>query len=71
MKKLNDLVHCTAEIFFVPSSKNSIVHNAYAFDTLKINNEAVNAEELYKWLKKQYEPKVDDGRSYACTSMLY
>jgi len=71
MKKLNDLVHCTAEIFFVPGSKNSIAPNAYAFDTLKINNEAVNAEELYRWLKKQYEPTADDGRSYACTSMLY
>ena len=71
MKKLNDLVHSTAEICFVPGGKNSIALNAYAFDTLKINNEVVNAEELYKWLKKQYEPAADDGRSYACASMLY
>ena len=51
MKKLNDLVHSTAEIFFVPGSKNSIALNTYAFDTLKINNEVVNAKELYMWLK--------------------
>ena len=72
MKKLNDLVHCTAEIFFVPGSKNSIAFNTYAFDTLKINNEVVNAKELYVELKKYYEPKeVDDDRSYVCSSMLY
>ena len=55
MKKLNDLVHCTAEIFFVPGSKNSIALNTYAFDTLKINNEVVNVEELYILMKKQYQ----------------
>ena len=71
MKKLNDLVHCTTEIFFVPSSKNSIALNTYAFDTLKINNEVVNAKELYAELKKYYEPKEVDDRSYVCSSMLY
>ena len=55
MKKLNDLVHCTAEIFFVPGSKNSIALNTYAFDTLKINNEVVNVDELYVLIKKQYQ----------------
>ena len=55
MKKLNDLVHCTAEIFFVPGSKNSIALNTYEFDTLKINNEVVNVEELYILMKKQYQ----------------
>lgn len=63
MKKLNDLVHCTAEIFFILGSKNSIALNTYAFDTLKINNEVVNAKELYMWLKKQYELISNDYAS--------
>lgn len=60
MKKLNDLVHCTSEIFFVPGSKNSFAFNTYAFDTLKINNEVVNAKELYMWLKKHYKLTLND-----------
>ena len=72
MKKLNDDVHCSVDLLFVPGTANSIVHNTYKFDTLKINKEVVNAEELYNWLKKHYEPATaDDGRSYVCTSMLY
>lgn len=69
--QLNDLVHCTAEIVFVPGSRNSIAFNTYAFDTLKINNEVVNAKELYAWLKKQYEPIAYDERHYVCASTLY
>lgn len=29
--------------------------NTYVFNTLKINNEVVNVEELYVLIKKQYQ----------------
>ena len=56
MKKLNNLVNSIAKIFFLHLViKNNITLNTYVFNTLKINNEVVNVEELYILMKKQYQ----------------
>ena len=59
VKKLNDLVHSTAELSLVPGTVNGVAYNTYKFDTLQIvspfSKEIVNAEELYKCLKDHYE----------------
>lgn len=52
MQKLNNVVHCTCDLTFVPGTVNSVAYNTYAFDTLKVGKEVINAKELYKWLKE-------------------
>ena len=60
----------TTSIVFVPGTTNSIAHNTYDIDVLKINLDVVDAKALYKWLKHHYEFANDD-RSYACESKLF
>lgn len=78
MKKLNDNVHCTSELVFVPGTVDSVAHSTYKHDTLNVGTEVVNAEELYSWLAKHYEAVKNDNRcleahdrKYACTSSLF
>ena len=55
---LNDITtirNSASLIKFVPGTTNNIAHNTYAFDTIYFDNIVVNAEQLYKWLKKHYE----------------
>lgn len=74
--KLNDIVHCTAKLSFIPGTINNVAYGTYAFDTLQIDDsicgkEIINAKELYGFLRQKYALKLNDERHYASKSSFF